>query len=88
MRHETETAGGVSHLFSHGRGYDYNHFGVTFASVMACHNPSGATDIFGAICNRQPRFSDPTARPATGTSNRDDARVARDQVAIFAGFFP
>ncbi|MEM9553049.1 MAG: M12 family metallo-peptidase [Acidobacteriota bacterium] len=88
MRHETETAGSAAHLFSYGRGYDYNHFGVTFASLMACHNPSGSTDIFAGVCNREPRFSDPTARPATGTSDRDNARVARDQVGIFANFLP
>jgi hypothetical protein len=85
-------------IFPNGRGYvftDPKKNNATHATAMACH----CTGCFctnqcplsaGAVCNRIPYFSDPTRTYQNGipigTTDRNNAAVARAQVATYAGF--
>ncbi|HEV7504091.1 MAG TPA: DUF4082 domain-containing protein [Thermoanaerobaculia bacterium] len=74
-------------IFPNGRGYVDSVNG--FASVMGCYCTSGCTASSAAVCNRIPYFSDPTTLYGghhIGASDRNNADVARNQVATYAAF--
>ena len=81
MRHGPFPEVSPEQLFSYALGYTpFDYAGETSrASVMACFNVS-----VPPVCNRVNRFSDPSLDPS-GVS--DNARVAREQVQIFAEFY-
>jgi uncharacterized protein DUF4082/PKD domain-containing protein/reprolysin-like metallo-peptidase family M12B len=86
MYHGDQPASSLA-IFPNGRGYVDSVNG--FASVMGCYCTSGCTASSAAVCNRIPYFSDPTTLYTghhIGATDRNNADVARNQVATYAGF--
>jgi peptidyl-Asp metalloendopeptidase len=101
MRHEDDT-NDASDLFGYGRGHLLTVSGQQKATVMGCtcglppKAPCGS-NISNAVCNRILYFSDPNISylgvptgvpPSGGDPGRNNALVARNQVAAYAGFRP
>lgn len=93
MRHDNVGTTGP-HLYSYGRGHSFTVSGLPKATVMGCTcgvspKPPCSSDIANSVCNRISYFSDPNITyqgQATGTSDRNNALVARLQAAGYANF--
>ena len=93
MRHDDDS--NSSPLFSFGKGHLLTVSGQQKATVMACTcglnfpKPLCGSNIAAGVCNRIPHFSDPNIAyqtVPTGTADRNNAEVGRQQVGPYANF--